>query len=174
MNALRMTTVVALATIVAACAPAATSPTTSPLPSDSVPEVLNFEVATVDGNTFSGDQIYHTPTVMWFWAAWCAICNGEAHHLTEVATLMPEGVQLLGVPGGNSTQEDMEWFVDVHELDAFPHIIDPDGSLWMRFAVVNQPTFAFIDGAGNMTTVTGSLTAEEIRERAEGLVTPAT
>lgn len=51
----------------------------------------------------------------------------------------------------------MESFIDRHGVGDFPHLVDDDGSIWERFGVVTQPSWAFIDDDGSVKTVVGGL-----------------
>ena len=70
---------------------------------------------------------------------------------------------------GKSQQAAMEAFVAEHGVDAFPHTIDDDGSIWERFDVRLQPAFAFIDDDGTITLHRGALGTEGIASQIEAL-----
>jgi thiol-disulfide isomerase/thioredoxin len=60
------------------------------------PAKLAFKATTLDGAAFDGASLGGRPAVLWFWAAWCSVCAGEAPALAKVAAANP-GVQFIGV-----------------------------------------------------------------------------
>jgi hypothetical protein len=70
---------------------------------------------------------------------------------------------------GKAEQAAMEAFVDNLGVDAFPHAIDGDGSIWAQFDVVSQPAFAFIDDDGTITVHNGGLGIDGLSSRIEEL-----
>lgn len=70
---------------------------------------------------------------------------------------------------GKADQSAMEAFVTDRGVDAFPHLIDEDGSLWEQFEVTSQPAFVFIDDDGTMTLHRGALGPEGLATQIEAL-----
>ena len=65
-------------------------------------------------------------------------------------------IEIIGV-SGRDEPEAMAAFVDTHDVGAFPHIVDLDLEIWMRYGVASQPGFVFIDDDGSTETVIGSM-----------------
>src|SRR6516225_12305011 len=63
-----------------------------------VPAQLQFTAKTVDGQDFSGQSLLGKPAVLWFWAPWCPVCQGEAPMVGRMATAHP-AVRFVGVAG---------------------------------------------------------------------------
>jgi len=78
-------------------------------------------------------------------------------------------VTFIGIPG-RGEQPEMEQFVADTGVGGFEHVVDTDGRIWTEFGVVGQPSFAFIDAAGDVEMVNGSLTADELESAARALV----
>jgi thiol-disulfide isomerase/thioredoxin len=108
------------------------------------------------------------PVVLWFWAPWCTICRVEGPDVAAVAAELQGDVTFLGVPGRGAA-DDMRSFVDDTGTSGLQHLVDVDGSLWQRFRVVNQPSFAFVDPDGSVELFAGALGADELRARAAAL-----
>jgi len=70
---------------------------------------------------------------------------------------------------GRAEQDAMEAFVADLGVDAFPHTIDDDGSIWASFDVSTQPAFAFIDDDGTITVHNGRLGVDGLTERIDEL-----
>ena len=76
--------------------------------------------------------------------------------------LLDEDQAIVGVAGRDSLAE-MQSFVDRHELGDVVNVADVDGSVWERFGVFGQPTWAFVDGeTGEITVQFGGLGQEGV------------
>ena len=60
-------------------------------------------------------------------------------------------VRFIGMPGLAGTSS-MERFVAENGIEAFPHVPDPDGTLWERFGVRHQRTYVFVNDDGTVRT----------------------
>jgi len=133
------------------------SATTSPL-----------RATTLDGSEFDFASISGRPTVLWFWAPWCTICRAEAPEIARVAAELRGSVTFIGVPG-RGERAAMRQFVSAGGVSGLQHVVDDDGRIWSEYGVVGQPAFAFIDGAGKVEMVNGSLTADQLQTAARAL-----
>lgn len=161
----------------AGCAPAAdagaapsVTPTTSaptvvePAPTETqaaptvdpadAPERLQFSATTLAGDAFDGRDLYGQATIIWFWAPWCPICNAEAPLIADALDELPDGVQVIGIPG-RSDNESMQAFVDKYGFGDVVQVVDVDGTLWSNFGVAYQPAVVTIDREGNIRTMQG-------------------
>ena len=159
-------------------APSSTSPAASPsrpasdaaVPSDAGVSYAGpaFSAPTLDGGFLSDADVAGQPTVMWFWAPWCGVCQKEAPQVAEAARELDGEAVVVGV-GGFGEAGAMREFVAERGLEGIPHLEDPAGRVWGAFGVVGQPTTVFMDAAGNLEVVPGVLTAQEIVDRARAL-----
>jgi thiol-disulfide isomerase/thioredoxin len=133
----------------------ASSAPTSAAPAPAVPDVLDFTVATVDGGTFAGTDLAGKPAVIWFWAPWCPVCKQGAADVTAAAAELGGDVAFVGVAGLSGSVEDMQAFVDDTGSGSIPHIADVDGTVFTRFEVAQQDTFAFVGTDGTVTLIDG-------------------
>jgi thiol-disulfide isomerase/thioredoxin len=106
--------------------------------------------------------------VLWFWAPWCTICRVEGPDVAAVAAELQGDVTFLGVPRRGAADA-MRSFVDDTGTAALQHLVDVDGTLWQRFRVVNQPSFAFVGPDGSVELFAGALGADGLRARAAAL-----
>ena len=117
------------------------------------PAQLQFTATTLDGKTFDGTSLYGHPTVIYFWASWCPICQGEAPGIAAGLAELPDGVQAIGIPGRSDTAS-MQQFVGTYGLESMPQIVDDSGALWANFGVAYQPALVTIAADGTVTTLT--------------------
>lgn len=127
-----------------------------------------FSAPTLDGGYLSDADVAGQPTVMWFWAPWCGVCQREAGQVAEAARALEGEVRVVGVAGFDEADA-MREFVAQRGLASIPHLEDPAGRVWGAFGVIGQPTTVFMDAAGGLQVVPGVLSAEEIVDRARAL-----
>jgi len=137
-------------------------------PTAAATEPLDFRATTLAGPELDVSTLAGEPVVLWFWAPWCTICRVEGPEVAAVAADLDGDVTFLGVPGRGETA-DMTSFVQDTGTAGLQHLVDADGSLWQRFRVVNQPSFAFIAPDGSVETFAGALGAEQLGTRASAL-----
>jgi thiol-disulfide isomerase/thioredoxin len=162
-----MAAIVAGALLTTACAAGSSSDAPAPAPA-AADEALDFSATTLAGPELDVSTLAGEPVVLWFWAPWCTICRVEAPDVAAVAADLQGEVTFLGVPGLGPAA-DMRSFVQDTGTGSLQHLVDADGSLWQRFRVVNQPSFAFVDPDGSVELFAGALGAEQLRARASAL-----
>lgn len=116
---------------------------------------LTFTAKTVDGKSFNSKTLANkNPTVVWFWAPWCAICKNESAYITAAAEQYKDKVNFVGV-GALGSREELAEFVGITGTSNFTNLDDSSGKLWNRFGIVIQPTLLFIDAKGTITSKVG-------------------
>jgi len=78
-------------------------------------------------------------------------------------------VQVIGMTG-RSDLAAQQAFVDDFELEAFDHMVDPDGAIWSTFNVNSQPAFVFVNDDGTTSTHIGPLGVEGLSAQMEQLI----
>jgi thiol-disulfide isomerase/thioredoxin len=146
---------------------AAGSPTAT---SRAAPPQLQFTVKTIDGQDFSGESLLGKPDVLWFWAPWCPVCQGEAPAMGQIAAAHP-AVTFVGVAGLDKLPA-MQQFVSKYRVNGFTQLADTDGSVWAKFGVTHQPAYAFIRPDGGIDVVKGPLSDQQLSQRVTALVNP--
>jgi thiol-disulfide isomerase/thioredoxin len=147
------------------------SPSVTSANGAAVPDQLRFTAKTVDGKQFSGASLAGKPVVMWFWAPWCPICQGEAPGVAAAAHANP-AVSFVGVAALDQLPA-MPQFVSKYDLGFFPNIADVDGAVWQKFGVTAQPAYAFIAPDGSVDTVRGTLSESDLTARIRTLAASA-
>ena len=134
------------------------------------PAKLAFRTTTHDGAPFDGASLSGQPTVLWFWAAWCSVCAGEAPTVAKVAASNP-GVRFVGVSALDEVPA-MKKFVADRGVGGFTHLADKDASVWRRFGVTSQPAQAFITASGAVRVVPGVMSEQELSQQVSELGAP--
>ncbi len=135
--------------------------------STAVADVLTFSARTVAGEAFEGSSVAGKKAVFWFWAPGCSDCAREAPHLVDAEKEYGATVSFVGVPGLGKPAA-MKAAIAQMKVGGFTQVADVDGAIWKRFGVVAQPAYAFVDAAGKVTVVKGSL-GEGIHSRVAAL-----
>jgi thiol-disulfide isomerase/thioredoxin len=131
---------------------------------------LTFTAKTVDGKNFSSKVLANKkPTVIWFWAPWCAICKNESAYIVSAAEQYKGKVNFVGV-GALGSSEELAEFVTHTGTSIFPNLDDSSGKLWNRFGVIIQPTLLFIDAKGKITSKVGPSDEEFLAKKLALLV----
>jgi thiol-disulfide isomerase/thioredoxin len=133
-----------------------------------VPKTLTFTGRTLDGAAFDGTALAGKPTLLWFWAPWCATCAGQAASVTDLKAQYGDRLGILGVAGMGDNAA-MREFVSDLEVAGVPHLDDEAGVLWRRFTIVEQSTFVLIDRQGTVQH-TGWLDDIDLSARVTALV----
>jgi thiol-disulfide isomerase/thioredoxin len=131
--------------------------------------LLTFTAKTVDGKAFSSKVLLgKKPSVLWFWAPWCAICHNESADLVKAAAQYGDRVNFIGV-GALGTSAEMRTFVSDTGVGAFTNIDDSSGKVWKRFGVVLQPTLIFISAKGKITNHIGPSDSDYLNAQLKAL-----
>jgi thiol-disulfide isomerase/thioredoxin len=114
-----------------------------------VPANLKFTATTLDGKTFDAANLAGHPTVLWFWAPWCATCAGQSATVAELATEYQGKVDIVGVAGMGEEKE-MREFVSEFEVGGITHLSDKAGVVWKRFGITQQSVYVLLDRTGEV------------------------
>jgi thiol-disulfide isomerase/thioredoxin len=156
---------------VAAPPPAAVTPAGEPAEAAApavVPASLKFTGRTLDGKTLDAATMAGKPTILWFWAPWCATCASQAMSISDLQAEFKGRLNILGVAGmGNN--KDMHEFVSDLEVGAVPHLDDEPGKLWKKFGITEQSTYVILDKAGRIVS-TGYLDDLQLTDKVKSLV----
>ncbi|MFD0823718.1 TlpA family protein disulfide reductase, partial [Micromonospora zhanjiangensis] len=132
-----------------------------------VPKSLTFEAKTLAGQPFKGATLAGRPTVLWFWAPWCATCAGQASSVAELSAQYGDRVGFVGVAGLGELPA-MKDFVKEFSLQQVTQLNDRAGTVWRRFQVAEQSTFVILDKDGRVTH-RGWLDSQEFEQKVAAL-----
>lgn len=102
-----------------------------------------FSATTIEHKPFQLSDLQGQPTLLYFWASWCGICDamdGTIDRLSQDYPLMTVAMQ----SGDGAT---LAAFMQGKGLE-FPVIADEDGSLSSRYGVKGVPTLFVLDDKG--------------------------
>jgi thiol-disulfide isomerase/thioredoxin len=83
------------------------------------------------------------PTLLWFWAPWCTVCNGEAPKIQRLA----EALDVVAI-GGRDRIDNAPAFVSRHGLTAPTVLFDESMQVWEHYGIPGQPGAILLDRDG--------------------------
>ena len=114
------------------------------------PPVPALEIARLDGSgefglaTLASAQ---TPTLLWFWAPWCSVCNAEAPEIERLAA-SARGELVVVAIGGRDDAANGPAFVDRHGLRSPTVLFDEPMAAWSAYGIPGQPGAVLLDRDG--------------------------
>jgi thiol-disulfide isomerase/thioredoxin len=135
-----------------------------------VPDYLDFQASTLTGARFQGASLAAEDAVVFFWAPWCTKCLADAPTVASLAAEFDGRADVLGVAGLSSDSGAKQDFVARTGSEDMTHLDDSNGDIYTSFGVVSQHTYAFIDDSGSIEVLPGPLSAEELRQRLQTLI----
>jgi thiol-disulfide isomerase/thioredoxin len=88
-----------------------------------------------------------TPTLLWFWAPWCEVCNHEAPAIERMAA-DSRGVLSVIAIGGRDTRANGPAFVARHGLRTPTVLFDEPMTVWQAYGIPGQPGAVLLDRDG--------------------------
>jgi thiol-disulfide isomerase/thioredoxin len=83
------------------------------------------------------------PTLLWFWAPWCSVCNGEAPKIERLA----RDLNVVAI-GGRDEIANGPAFVERHGLRTPTLLFDEAMEVWAHYAIPGQPGAVLLDTDG--------------------------
>jgi thiol-disulfide isomerase/thioredoxin len=133
-----------------------------------IPDTLRFTGRTLDGAAFDATAMAGKPTILWFWAPWCATCASEAQSISDIAKEYQGRLGILGIAGLGDNKA-MHEFVSDLNVGNVPHLDDQAGAIWKRFKIKQQSTYVFLDRTGKVVR-TGYLDDLQLTAEVKSLV----
>jgi thiol-disulfide isomerase/thioredoxin len=88
-----------------------------------------------------------TPTLLWFWAPWCPVCDGEAPKIQALAEQADGKLAVVAI-GGRDDLANGPAFVDRHGLTAPTLLFDESMQVWEHYRIPGQPGAVLLDRDG--------------------------
>ncbi|WP_457134591.1 hypothetical protein [Mycobacteroides abscessus] len=127
------------------------------------PWQLQFTAQTVDGSTFSGEDLYGKPAVLWFRTP--AQHTAEQHTAQATAATRAE-ITFAGIV---DTRAQTATGSGIQHHMSSIELIDPDGAIASRFGITSRPAYVFITAQGQISTAKNPLTQRELQTRLKRL-----
>ena len=83
------------------------------------------------------------PTLLWFWAPWCSVCNGEAPKIEQLAS----DLNVVAI-GGRDDAANGPAFVERHGLRTPTVLFDESMTVWEHYGIPGQPGAVLLDTEG--------------------------
>jgi thiol-disulfide isomerase/thioredoxin len=112
--------------------------------------VPDLAVARLDGDqdfALSRLREAETPTLLWFWAPWCEICNHEAPAIERLARQARGELAVVAI-GGRDDAANGPAFVTRHSLRTPTIVFDESMAVWEAYAIPGQPAGVLLDRRG--------------------------
>jgi cytochrome c biogenesis protein CcmG/thiol:disulfide interchange protein DsbE len=114
------------------------------------------------------DFVDGRPTVVNFFASWCAPCRAEMPDFQSVYTDVQTDVNFVGFALQDSPTAAAE-LADITGI-TYPWALDPGGELLVAFGGFAMPTTVYLSPDGEVVgTENGAITAEQLRNRVSDL-----
>jgi peroxiredoxin len=108
--------------------------------------IPSFALQNLAGQSVNIKDFQGKPTILNFWATWCAPCQLEMPLLQSRYDQYDGELEVVGINNGENRQ-DIQSFVDEMTL-TFEVLIDPKTEIQQLFQVRGYPTTLFIDRDG--------------------------
>ena len=109
----------------------------------------------LDGKAFDLTHLSGRPSIIYFWASWCAVCKAMQGNVQAVATDHP--IITLALKSGDAA-EVREYMRK--EKFSVPVILDESGEMAQRYGIRGVPTVFFLDAGGNISFTASGYTSE--------------
>ena len=88
-----------------------------------------------------------TPTLLWFWAPWCPICNEEAPEIQRLAEDARDELAVVGI-GGRDDFANAPEIVARRRLSSPTLLFDEAMRVWSAYRIPAQPGAVLLDRNG--------------------------
>ncbi len=136
------------------------------------PAVPEIAVARLDGGeAFELGRLAaaERPTLLWFWAPWCEVCNHEAPAVERLAADAGDDLAVVAIGGRDKIANGPE-FVARHRLRTPTLLFDEPMTAWSAYGIPGQPAGVLLDRSGHeRRRWLGAFDTAEVLEAARSL-----
>jgi cytochrome c biogenesis protein CcmG/thiol:disulfide interchange protein DsbE len=124
-----------------------------------------FSAPTLEGGSFTTDDLAGRPALINVWASWCAPCVEEHPLLLRAAADHAGALQLVGIVYQDSTDTALA-FLARYGDGGWPDVLDGEGRIAVELGVTGPPETFFVDASGIIRyRHVGPLTTEVLDEQ---------
>lgn len=102
-----------------------------------------FELVSLNGETVNNKDLMGKPTLVYFWAPWCSVCNVSLPNLQDFYVDYGAKVNVVSVALSFDDLEDVHMMVLKHKLD-FPVLVGSQ-QIAEKFKITGFPTYYLFD-----------------------------
>lgn len=129
----------------------------------------DWELTSLDGETFSLEGLRGTPVVLNVWATWCRPCLAEHPNLLEAADRYQGRVAFFGLSYDDDEDDARGWLT--RHGSGYPTLFDPGHLTAVDYGVTGVPETYFIDRDGVIANkVVAPLSFPEIVVQVESML----
>lgn len=123
-----------------------------------------FALQTLDGTPMSSDDLMGKPSVLFFWAPWCGVCEADAHNIADLREAVGDEVHIVSVALSYESVDSVESFVEDNGVTG-PVLMGNRGTS-RDFRIDSFPTVYILDEEGRVTnSIVGYTTEFGLRAR---------
>jgi len=121
----------------------------------------DFNLLSLNGQSFSLEEMRGKPVLINFWATWCYPCKEEMPLLESIYAQHSEDLIVVGINQGEK-EPDIKDFIEQEKI-SFLILLDEKMKVGDRYEVSGYPTSIFIDKNGIIQAVyLGELTTDQL------------
>jgi thiol-disulfide isomerase/thioredoxin len=118
------------------------------LASDGTVQSPYFELMDLQGRVKTLKDFGDKPTVLYFFAPWCKVCNASAHQLRWFDNWLGDDVNLVMIALDFADPMEVKAFRDTHDLRA--DILLGNRRTAVDFRIPGYPTYYLLDSSGRI------------------------
>ncbi len=132
---------------------------------DSGTEAPSFELQTLqDGSTISSESLRGKPTLVYFWAPWCGVCDATSENVATVNGWVGDSANVVSIALSYKSEAELREFAAENGID-YP-VLEGGNTQAGDYAVTSFPTFYILDAEGRVrSSVVGYTTTLGLRLR---------
>ena len=127
-------------------------------------ELPNFELVRQDDTKIVNYEkdFKNKPSIIHFWASWCATCIPEMVKYAEIQNEYPENLYVIGVNRRGSAALSLAFTESLEISGNMNFLIDKDDALYRAVLGRKMPLTLFVDTNGHYTVLEGTQKKEAI------------
>lgn len=118
------------------------------LTSDGSVQAPYFELMDLQGQVRTLESFSDKPTVLYFFAPWCKVCNASAHQLNWFDDWFGDEVNVVMIALDFADPMEVKAFRETHELRT--EILLGNRNTLVDYRIPGYPTYYLLDGSGRI------------------------